>query len=64
MNSFNKKLGEYFKEYRLKKNFSLDYVSQETKISKDILTKIEKSDTDFLEHDVYAKGIIKIMLTL
>ncbi len=51
-------LGEYLKEKRTEKNFSLEKLSQKTKISINILKSLEANDFDHLPSAAYIKGFV------
>lgn len=51
-------LGEYLKEKRLEKNFSLEKLSQKTKISVNILKSLEVNDYKSLPSAAYIKGFV------
>jgi cytoskeleton protein RodZ len=51
-------LGEYLKEKRLEKNFSLEKLSQKTKISVNILKSLELNDYKHLPSAAYIKGFV------
>ena len=51
-------LGEYLKQKRLDKNFSLEKLSQKTKISINILKSLEANDYDHLPSAAYIKGFV------
>ena len=51
-------LGEYLKQKRLEKNFSLEKLSQKTKISINILKCLEINDFDNLPSAAYIKGFV------
>jgi cytoskeleton protein RodZ len=51
-------LGEYLKQKRLEKNFSLEKLSQKTKISINILKSLEVNDYDHLPSAAYIKGFV------
>jgi cytoskeleton protein RodZ len=52
-------LGQYLKEKRQGKNFSLEKLSQKTKISVNILKHLENNDFDHLPSAAYIKGFVK-----
>lgn len=58
-NSSMSLLGEYLKQKRLDKNFSLEKLSQKTKISINILKSLEANDYDHLPSAAYIKGFVK-----
>lgn len=58
-NSKNGLLGEYLKEKRTEKNYSLEKFSQKTKISINILKSIENNDYDHLPSAAYIKGFVQ-----
>jgi cytoskeleton protein RodZ len=51
-------LGDYLKQKRLDKNFSLEKLSQKTKISVNILKGLEANDFDHLPSAAYIKGFV------
>jgi cytoskeleton protein RodZ len=51
-------LGEYLKEKRTEKNYSLEKLSQKTKISINILKSLEANDFDHLPSAAYIKGFV------
>ncbi len=51
-------LGDYLKQKRLDKNFSLEKLSQKTKISVNILKSLEANDFDHLPSAAYIKGFV------
>jgi cytoskeletal protein RodZ len=51
-------LGDYLKQRRLDKNFSLEKLSQKTKISINILKSLETNDFDHLPSAAYIKGFV------
>jgi len=51
-------LGEYLKTKRQDKNFSLEKLSQKTKISINILKSLEANDFDHLPSAAYIKGFV------
>ncbi len=51
-------LGEYLKEKRTEKNFSLEKLSQKTKISINILKSLEANDFEHLPSAAYIKGFV------
>lgn len=51
-------LGEYLKQRRLEKNFSLEKLSQKTKISVNILKSLEANDFAGLPSAAYIKGFV------
>ncbi|MFL5786113.1 MAG: helix-turn-helix domain-containing protein [Bacteriovoracaceae bacterium] len=51
-------LGEYLKQKRTEKNFSLEKLSQKTKISINILKSLEANDFDHLPSAAYIKGFV------
>lgn len=51
-------LGEFLKQKRLDKNFSLEKLSQKTKISINILKSLEANDYDHLPSAAYIKGFV------
>lgn len=52
-------LGEYLKQKRLDKNFTLEKLSQKTKISVNILKSLEANDYDHLPSAAYIKGFVQ-----
>ncbi len=58
-NSSMSLLGEYLKQKRLDKNFSLEKLSQKTKISINILKSLEANDYKSLPSAAYIKGFVK-----
>lgn len=57
-NSGSGLLGDYLKQKRLDKNFSLEKLSQKTKISVNILKSLEANDYDHLPSAAYIKGFV------
>ena len=51
-------LGDYLKQKRLDKNFSLEKLSQKTKISVNILKSLEANDFENLPSAAYIKGFV------
>ncbi len=51
-------LGEYLKQKRIDKNYTLDKLSQKTKISVNILKSLESNDYDHLPSAAYIKGFV------
>ncbi len=51
-------LGEYLKQKRLDRNYSLEKLSQKTKISINILKSLEANDYDHLPSAAYIKGFV------
>lgn len=51
-------LGEYLKQKRTDKNYSLEKLSQKTKISINILKSLEANDFDHLPSAAYIKGFV------
>lgn len=51
-------LGEYLKEKRIEKNYTLEKLSQKTKISVNILKSLEANDYDHLPSAAYIKGFV------
>lgn len=51
-------LGDYLKQKRIEKNFSLEKLSQKTKISINILKALEANDFDHLPSAAYIKGFV------
>lgn len=51
-------LGEYLKQKRVEKNFTLEKLSQKTKISVNILKSLEANDYDHLPSAAYIKGFV------
>lgn len=51
-------LGDYLKEKRLEKNYTLEKLSQKTKISVNILKSLEANDYDHLPSAAYIKGFV------
>lgn len=51
-------LGEYLKNKRLDKNYTLEKLSQKTKISVNILKSLEADDYDHLPSAAYIKGFV------
>ncbi len=51
-------LGEYLKQKRTEKNYSLEKLSQKTKISINILKSLEANDFDHLPSAAYIKGFV------
>lgn len=58
MNNSGNLLGDYLKQKRLDKNFSLEKLSQKTKISINILKGLEANDFDHLPSAAYIKGFV------
>lgn len=52
-------LGEYLKQKRLDKNYTLEKLSQKTKISVNILKSLEANDYDHLPSAAYIKGFVQ-----
>ena len=52
-------LGEFLKQKRLDKNFTLEKLSQKTKISVNILKCLEANDYDHLPSAAYIKGFVQ-----
>lgn len=57
-NSNHELLGEYLKQKRLDKNYTLEKLSQKTKISVNILKALEQNDYDHLPSAAYIKGFV------
>ena len=57
-NSSMSLLGDYLKQKRLDKNFSLEKLSQKTKISVNILKSLEANDFENLPSAAYIKGFV------
>lgn len=51
-------LGEYLKQKRIDKNYTLEKLSQKTKISVNILKSLETDDYDHLPSAAYIKGFV------
>jgi len=51
-------LGEYLKQKRIDKNYTLEKLSQKTKISVNILKSLESNDYDHLPSAAYIKGFV------
>jgi cytoskeleton protein RodZ len=51
-------LGEYLKQKRIDKNYTLEKLSQKTKISVNILKALEANDYDHLPSAAYIKGFV------
>lgn len=51
-------LGEYLKQKRIDKNYTLEKLSQKTKISVNILKALEQNDYDHLPSAAYIKGFV------
>ena len=51
-------LGEYLKQRRIDKNYTLEKLSQKTKISVNILKSLETDDYDHLPSAAYIKGFV------
>jgi cytoskeleton protein RodZ len=51
-------LGDYLKQKRLEKNFTLEKLSQKTKISVNILKSLEANDYEHLPSPAYIKGFV------
>jgi cytoskeletal protein RodZ len=51
-------LGDYLKQKRTEKNYSLEKLSQKTKISINILKSLESNDFDHLPSAAYIKGFV------
>jgi len=58
MNSDSGLLGDFLKQKRLDKNYSLEKLSQKTKISVNILKSLEANDYDHLPSAAYIKGFV------
>lgn len=58
-NSSMSLLGDYLKQKRLDKNYSLEKLSQKTKISVNILKSLENNDYKTLPSAAYIKGFVK-----
>ena len=54
-----KKVGQFLKEAREKKNISLESAERATKIRRKILAKLEASDWDNLPSPTFVKGLLK-----
>jgi len=54
-----KKVGQFLKEAREKKNISLENAQRATKIRRKILAKLEASDWDNLPSPTFVKGLLK-----
>lgn len=52
-------LGEFLKQKRLEKNFTLEKLSQKTKVSVNILKALEANDYDHLPSAAYIKGFVQ-----
>jgi cytoskeleton protein RodZ len=52
-------LGDFLKQQRLDKNYSLEKLSQKTKISINILKSLEANDFDHLPSAAYIKGFVR-----
>ena len=52
-------LGEYLKQKRIDKNFTLEKMSQKTKISVNILKSLESNDYEHLPSAAYIKGFVR-----
>lgn len=52
-------LGEYLKQKRVDKNYTLEKLSQKTKISVNILKSLETNDFDHLPSAAYIKGFVQ-----
>lgn len=52
-------LGDFLKQQRLDKNYSLEKLSQKTKISINILKSLEANDYDHLPSAAYIKGFVR-----
>ena len=57
-NSSGALLGDFLKQQRLDKNYSLEKLSQKTKISINILKSLEANDFDHLPSAAYIKGFV------
>ncbi len=51
-------LGEFLKQKRIDKNYTLEKLSQKTKISVNILKSLETDDYDHLPSAAYIKGFV------
>jgi cytoskeletal protein RodZ len=58
-NSSPELLGEYLKQKRMEKNFTLEKLSQKTKISVNILKSLEANDFENLPSAAYIKGFVQ-----
>lgn len=58
----NTTIGSYLKDLRLRKGYSLERVSTETKISLSILRKLEQNDFSTLPNITYIKGFVQNIL--
>src|SRR3989337_1198446 len=54
-----KKVGQFLKEARERKNISLENAQRATKIRRKILAKLEASDWDNLPSPTFVKGLLK-----
>ncbi|MFP5386401.1 MAG: helix-turn-helix domain-containing protein [Bacteriovoracia bacterium] len=52
-------LGEYLKQKRIDKNYTLEKMSQKTKISVNILKSLESNDYEHLPSAAYIKGFVR-----
>jgi len=59
-----KDLGIFLKDLRLRKGYSLERLSRETKITLNILKKIEENDLTNLPNIIYIKGFVQNVLKL
>lgn len=59
MNLHDRSIGKYLKSIREENNFTIEYISEQTKIRKEVIEKIENDEFAFLGSDTYAKGLIK-----
>ena len=58
----NNSIGAYLKDLRLRKGYSLERVSSETKISITILRKLELNELSTLPNITYVKGYVQNIL--
>ena len=58
----NQTIGSYLKDLRLRKGYSLEKVSMETKISLSILKKLELNELSTLPNITYVKGYVQNIL--
>ncbi len=58
-NTDNLSFGRYLRAARKEKKTSIEWVSKETRIARDVLQKIEAEDHDQLPQEVFARGFIR-----
>lgn len=59
MSELNGTFGEYLKQARLDKGLSIEEITEESKISRDVLIAIEAEDLDKLPDPVFVRGFLK-----